>query len=866
MYCLTSKLISASAKKARLNHLNALSLCSNTNLRQNFRPSEDLAKERYESRANEDTDKKRARLLYQSRKRGMLENGVILASFADKFLSNLDSEQLDQYDRLINLPTNDWDIFYWATRTKPTPKEYETSVMQMLREHLKNKVSKGSDQASGEVEHIEGKQGELKSFLEKMHPDDIAMPAAAPKFKTLKEVDIKKVNLVDYKSDLIDSRVRKISGSKYVEQMTEWRKKFFLKRLRRTLPAPISVRHLRDNGQASVYSQKSTVKDVAIKDPPQANLIDTTFERNMKQHHFLQRLMSSNFTDDVHEYDAEAEAWANMIWLRDYGTFDYSIALTSIRCNSCQAKLQCCDTGLEGYLPKELLSALTNTRVGHQRVDPKCQRCKFAETYGASLNADVEKDEFVKMMKHLKTLPASIAIYLVDLTDFPAGIYPDIGSLIGLKHRLIVVGNKLDLLPYDGLHMIDRVTSSVRANLWRLRPNEANLNLTDVMVLSARTGFGVDSLVSRILALCPNPRDVYIIGCSNSGKSTLFNALLQSDLSQAKDFDLLSRVSKYNYPNTDLSLLRFPVYNAEGWEIETMKQRQIRIERNFVRQEQKLESTTARRQSSMPHMSMLINRLSFPPTDALEAIGKENQQIGHEAGIKPRFTEDHPLAQVDHPPFLSADEENYKHNSFCYHTPSTSHWDQLHTLFTVEEQLWIYPKETIIPRKYSLRPLQSILIAGLARLDLLTATSNVIITVFASKLLPIHIIATRKADFFYNTFLGTPYLGVPFGDEKRLARWPKLEHRGKHADMIIEGTKFKTGAVDIVLGSIGWALVNVSEDQECIVRAFTPQARGIFRREPPLLVNARVMKGKKIRDTPLFENQHYTNESASVFQ
>uniref|UniRef100_A0A6G1SJG9 Succinate dehydrogenase assembly factor 2, mitochondrial n=1 Tax=Aceria tosichella TaxID=561515 RepID=A0A6G1SJG9_9ACAR len=104
-----------------------------------FKPSEELAKERYDSRANEDIEKKRARLLYQSRKRGMLENGVILASFANKYLSNLDADHLDQYDRLINLPTNDWDIYYWATNTKPTPPEFETSIMGMLREHLNSK-------------------------------------------------------------------------------------------------------------------------------------------------------------------------------------------------------------------------------------------------------------------------------------------------------------------------------------------------------------------------------------------------------------------------------------------------------------------------------------------------------------------------------------------------------------------------------------------------------------------------------------------------------------------------------------------------------------------------------------------------------
>ncbi|KAG9509487.1 Succinate dehydrogenase assembly factor 2, mitochondrial, partial [Fragariocoptes setiger] len=123
-------------------------LLANTNTRtivshepnQQFKPSEQLATERYEMRANEAPDRKRARLMYQSRKRGMLENGLILSSFADRHLATFNNEQLDQYDRLINLPTNDWDIYYWATGTRPTPPEFETCVMQSLREHLKHQM------------------------------------------------------------------------------------------------------------------------------------------------------------------------------------------------------------------------------------------------------------------------------------------------------------------------------------------------------------------------------------------------------------------------------------------------------------------------------------------------------------------------------------------------------------------------------------------------------------------------------------------------------------------------------------------------------------------------------------------------------
>jgi succinate dehydrogenase assembly factor 2 len=81
---------------------------------------------------------KRARLVYQSRKRGMLENGLLLGSFAKKYLTTFDKEQLSQYDRLINLPSNDWDIYYWAVERSPTPEEFDNEMMDMLKKHAKN--------------------------------------------------------------------------------------------------------------------------------------------------------------------------------------------------------------------------------------------------------------------------------------------------------------------------------------------------------------------------------------------------------------------------------------------------------------------------------------------------------------------------------------------------------------------------------------------------------------------------------------------------------------------------------------------------------------------------------------------------------
>ncbi|GAB1209338.1 hypothetical protein APSETT445_008110 [Aspergillus pseudonomiae] len=69
-------------------------------------------------RTGEDVSTIRARLLYQSRKRGILESDLLLSTFADVYLSKMNKEELQEYDRFLD--ENDWDIYYWATQDPPT--------------------------------------------------------------------------------------------------------------------------------------------------------------------------------------------------------------------------------------------------------------------------------------------------------------------------------------------------------------------------------------------------------------------------------------------------------------------------------------------------------------------------------------------------------------------------------------------------------------------------------------------------------------------------------------------------------------------------------------------------------------------------
>ncbi|KAI5963558.1 emi5 [Candida pseudojiufengensis] len=92
-------------------------------------------------RTGETIDVKRARLVYQSRKRGILESDLLLSRFAKKYLNQMSMEELDEYDKLLD--EADWDIYYWATKnyeTTPLPDKWNNSkILKLLQEEAENK-------------------------------------------------------------------------------------------------------------------------------------------------------------------------------------------------------------------------------------------------------------------------------------------------------------------------------------------------------------------------------------------------------------------------------------------------------------------------------------------------------------------------------------------------------------------------------------------------------------------------------------------------------------------------------------------------------------------------------------------------------
>ncbi len=145
-----------------------------------------------------------------------------------------------------------------------------------------------------------------------------------------------------------------------------------------------------------------------------------------------------------------------------------------------------------------------------------------------------------------------MVVLVVDLTDFPCSIWPGLLDIIGSKRPVCVVGNKVDLIPKDSKGYLDRMKQSLIVELEKCGLNRANIK--HVSLISATTGYGVEQLITKIQNSWGYRGDVYLLGCTNVGKSSLFNALINSDFCKVQAIDVLERATVSPWPGTTLNL------------------------------------------------------------------------------------------------------------------------------------------------------------------------------------------------------------------------------------------------------------------------------------------------------------------------
>ena len=72
------------------------------------------------------------KLKFRAWRRGFREADLILGPFADQYLSGLGDADVDAFEVLMDQP--DQDLYAWIIEREPTPAQFETPVMQQIRD------------------------------------------------------------------------------------------------------------------------------------------------------------------------------------------------------------------------------------------------------------------------------------------------------------------------------------------------------------------------------------------------------------------------------------------------------------------------------------------------------------------------------------------------------------------------------------------------------------------------------------------------------------------------------------------------------------------------------------------------------------
>ena len=82
--------------------------------------------------SSEGLDPRRRRLLFRSWHRGIREMDLVLGRFADAHIATLNENELDEYERWLDVP--DQRIFAWVNGAQVVPPEVDTPLFKRLRD------------------------------------------------------------------------------------------------------------------------------------------------------------------------------------------------------------------------------------------------------------------------------------------------------------------------------------------------------------------------------------------------------------------------------------------------------------------------------------------------------------------------------------------------------------------------------------------------------------------------------------------------------------------------------------------------------------------------------------------------------------
>ncbi|XP_074531034.1 nitric oxide-associated protein 1 [Halichoeres trimaculatus] len=522
---------------------------------------------------------------------------------------------------------------------------------------------------------------------------------------------------------------------------------------------------------------------------------------------------------------------------RVFGTPDVDEPFSDTNCSGCGAILHCTAPSVPGYLPSEKFKALLQEeRLG----GATCQRCYLLTHHHKALNLEISADQYREVVRRLRPLKALILL-IVDLLDIPDSIIPDLSQLVGTNKHIVVLGNKVDLLPADSPNYLQRIRRQLSSYC-----QDAGFGpqVSDIHLISAKTGYGVERLISSLQQSWKYKGDVYLVGGANAGKSTLFNTLLESDYCKSKASELIHKATISPWPGTTLNLLKFPIINPTPYR---MFRRQERLRDTSQQTESELTEEELKRLRQFSKQGYLVGR-----------VGRTfRSQVRSRRGFE--FDSDSLAFGEDEDGDMKPTGRSSSAGEFTFNELKDAHWlfdtpgimkeRDLLGLLTEQEVMSVVPSKALVPRTFVLKPGVSLLVGALARIDFLEGARSCWFSVLVSARVPIHITSLEKVDGIYEKHAGGVLLGVPQGGPERMKTFPALVPQ----EVSLEGRGYTEAIADITLSSAGWVAVTAAEGEQVLLRVHGPEAAGYEVRTPPLLPHIVSLKGERIKKSAAYK-------------
>uniref|UniRef100_A0A8C5KLV4 Nitric oxide associated 1 n=1 Tax=Jaculus jaculus TaxID=51337 RepID=A0A8C5KLV4_JACJA len=545
---------------------------------------------------------------------------------------------------------------------------------------------------------------------------------------------------------------------------------------------------------------------------------------------------------------------------------------SGIHCPGCGAELHCHDPGLPGYMPAEKFRGVERTLGGVARS--VCQRCWLLVHHQRALRLRVSREQYLRQVSSaLRTPGPALVLYVVDLLDLPDALLPDLPELVGPK-QLIVLGNKVDLLPQDAPGHLQRLRKRlwddcVRAGLLvspghqgpryptvdGAADGEKSSNssarsrpvIKDVRLISAKTGYGVEELISALQRSWRYRGDVYLVGSTNAGKSTLFNTLLESDYCTAKGTEAIDRATISPWPGTTLNLLKFPICNPTPYR---MFERRKRLKKDSEKAEGDLSKQEQSQLRELKKHGYVVGRVGR--TFSHSKVQKDETTFEFDPDELAFDVENEPVASVKKPPKrVELTPQDVKDAHWFHDTPGITKENCILNHLTEKEVSVVLPTLSIIPRTFVLKPGMVLFLGAIGRIDFLQGNHSAWFTVVASNFLPVHITSLDKADAIYQKHAGHALLLVPMGGEERMAEFPPLVAE----DITLQGRGDASEAVaDVKFSSAGWVAITPYVKDTLHLRGYTPEGTVLTVR-PPLLPHIVNVKGERIKRSVAYKTK-----------